>query len=325
MPTITLEELHTYHAIDREIFSRLLIPLSRNPAESLLVMALWLWLEEKGYPNMIVKMRSLSNLLLNALADEAVLCLKCLKANTFPMSSPNIQSSSNIPLTARILEKNISLEIFYHNKFVAISGIKNFLNTVCSKIFTDILQLVLAAENGPSPFLAIPGFPHPIFGNVTIIPRSLDYNFPTGGLWGWHPTNNNVSEDERTMFLTFSRGFSVTKEEVTELFTRLHGPNSVVCVQMQENIVALNEQPLFAKMILDSITTVDKILNGRRIAKFRINELIRISKENLLGAGRFGSVYDLDPPGIVAVKKMFATLRSFHCNGNVVTVLKLLQ
>lgn len=61
----------------------------------------------------------------------------------------------------------------------------------------------------------------------------------------------------------------MTKDEVTQLFTRFHG-DCVVSVQMQEN-VSSNEQPLFARMVLDSIAAVDRILNGRRIAKFRIN------------------------------------------------------
>ncbi|EEF46977.1 uncharacterized protein LOC8259466 [Ricinus communis] len=266
MASITLEELHTYHAIDREIFSRLVISLLRDPAESLLVMATWLWLEDKGCPNMIAKMIGLSNLLVNALADEAVLCLKCLESSTLSMLS---NGGNSIPLTARIMEKNISLEMFYHDKFSAISGIKNFLTTVCARIFTDILQHVTATTSTPAEGpLVIPGFPHPIFGNVTVTPRSLDFNYPAGGLWGWGP-NNNVSEDERTMFLTFSRGFPVTIEEVTELFSRLHGA-CVVSVQMQENLPP-NEQPLFARMVLDSTTAVDRILNGRRIAKFRIN------------------------------------------------------
>ncbi|OAY27373.1 uncharacterized protein LOC110603318 [Manihot esculenta] len=267
MASITLEELHTYHAIDREIFNRLVINLLRDPAESLLVMATWLWLEEKGYPNVVVKMVDLSDALVNAVADEAVLCLKCLESNSLPLLL-----NGGIPLTARIMEKNISLEMFHHNKFSAISGIKNFLTTVCARIFTDILQRVLAttssAQSVPNQPLIIPGFPHPLFGGLAIVPRSMDSDFLIGGLWGWGP-NNNVSEDERTMFLTFSRGFPVTKDEVTQLFTRLHG-DCVVSVQMQEN-VSSNEQPLFARMVLDSIAAVDRILNGRRIAKFRIN------------------------------------------------------
>ncbi|EOY29501.1 PREDICTED: uncharacterized protein LOC18587807 [Theobroma cacao] len=265
MASITLEELHTYHAIDREIFSRLVITLMRDPAESLLVMALWLWLEEKGYPNIIAKMVKLSDPLLEALAGEAVSCLNCLGSG-----NPTIPPNGVFPLTARIMEKDISFQMFHQNKFSTISGIKNFLNTVCSRIFTDILQRVMGStsqviSNQP---LVIPGFPHSLFGRVTIVPRAMDHGFPVGGLWGWHPCNN-VSEDDRTLFLTFSRGFPVSEDEVRELFTKICG-DCVDSVHMQEN-VPCNEQPLFARMVLHSVTNVDQILNRRRIAKFRIN------------------------------------------------------
>ncbi|XWS26230.1 hypothetical protein CRYUN_Cryun26dG0013600 [Craigia yunnanensis] len=265
MASITLEELHTYHAIDREIFSRLVITLRRDPAESLLVMAVWLWLEEKGYPNIIAKMLNLSDPLLEALAGEAVSCLNCLES-----SNPTILPNGALPLTARIMEKDISLQMFYLNKFSTISGIKNFLNTVCSRIFTDILQHVVGSTSKviPNQPLVIPGFPHSLFGSFTIVPRAIDHDFPIGGLWGWHPSNN-VSEDDRTLFLTFSRGFPVSEDEVRELFRKICG-DCVDSVHMQEN-VPRDEQPLFARMVLYSVTNVDQILNGSRIAKFRIN------------------------------------------------------
>ncbi|MBA0821042.1 hypothetical protein Goarm_017922 [Gossypium armourianum] len=264
MASITLEELHAYHAIDRSVFSRLVITLRRDPAESLLVMAMWLWLEEKGYPNIIAKMVNLSDPLLEALAGEAVSCLNCLGSK-----NPTIPPNGILPLTTRIMEKDVSLHMFYQNKFSTISGIKSFMTTVCSRIFTDILQHVVGSTSRviPNQPLVIPGFPHSLFGSVTIVPRAMDHDFPVGGLWGWNPSNN-VSEDDRTLFLTFSRGFPVSEDEIRELFT-----NIGVCVdsvRMQDN-VPYGEQPLFAKMVLRSVANVDQILSGRPIAKFRIN------------------------------------------------------
>ncbi|KAJ4707900.1 Rho guanine nucleotide exchange factor [Melia azedarach] len=265
MASISLEELHAYHSIDREVFSRLVITLVRDPAESLLVMATWLWLEEKGFPNIIGKMMNLSDPLVNVLADEAVSCLNSLESN-----NPPLAGNVGLPFTSRLMEKEISLQLFLQNRFTAISGIKNFLNTVCARIFTDILQHVFRTTTQviPNQPLVIPGFPHRIFGGLTIMPRPMDFDFPTGGLWGWS-SRNNISEDDRTMFLTFSRGFPVTGDEVRELFTRMYG-DCVETVHMQEN-VASEEQPLFARLVLNSVATVDQILNGRRIAKFRIN------------------------------------------------------
>ncbi|KAK8654881.1 hypothetical protein V6N13_107477 [Hibiscus sabdariffa] len=265
MASITLEELHAYHAIDRSIFSRLVINLRRDLAESMLVMAMWFWLEETGYPNIIAKLMNVSDPVLEALAGEAVTCLNCLGS-----TNPTVPHNAILPLTARIMEKDISLLMFHQNRFSTINGIKNFMTTVCSRIFTDILQHVTGntSQVTPNQPLIIPGFPHSLFGSVTIVPRAMDHDFPIGGLWGWHPSNN-VTEDDRTLFLTFSRGFPVLEEEIRELFTKMCGV-CVDSVHMQDN-VARGEQPLFAKMVLRSVSNVDQVLNGRRIAKFRIN------------------------------------------------------
>jgi hypothetical protein len=80
--------------------------------------------------------------------------------------------------------------------------------------------------------------------------------------------DHGASEDDRTMFLTFSRGFPVLEEEVKELFTELFG-DCVESVQMET--VPSSEQPLYARMVLRSVTFVDRMLEGKRISKFRVN------------------------------------------------------
>ncbi|KAH7524663.1 uncharacterized protein LOC107421197 [Ziziphus jujuba] len=267
MVSISLEELHLYHKIDREIFSRLVIHFMRDPAESLLVMALWLWLEEKGYPNIIMRMIGLPDPIVNALADEAVRCLKCLESTNFRI----LQNGGGLPLTARILQTQISLHIFNQHRFTAISGIKIFLNNVCARVFADILEAVLAgssSQTGTNQPIVVPGFPHPMFGAVNVMTQPMDYDFPTEELWGWRAIGE-VSEDDRTMFLTFSRGFPVSEAEVRELFTGMFG-NCVESVYMG-NGTSNNDQPLYARMVLNSVVTVDRILDGMHISKFRIN------------------------------------------------------
>lgn len=265
MTSISLEELHLYHSIDREIFSRLLIKLSRDPAESLLIISLWLWLEEQGFTNFIFRIMPLSDPLLDSLANEAVFCLSCLDSNNHGGGT----HSTVLPATSTAAGREIPVQMFIQNRFRAISGVKYFLTNVCSRIFTDILEIVLGGTNSQSnEALVINGFPHPIFGSITIVPKSLDHNFPTGGLWGWRTADGGVSEDDRTLFLTFSRGFPVTAEEVKGLFTEAFG-ECVEGIQMEE--VPAGEQPLYARMVMSSVVAVDRILDGKRIAKFRIN------------------------------------------------------
>lgn len=265
MAAISFEELHRYHKLDRDIFSRLVIKFRRDRAESLLVMAVWLWLEEKGYPNILVKMVGLPDAIVNALANEAVLCLNCLESD-----NPRVSPSGGIPITARLMGRDISLQMFNQNRFTAISGIKCLLNNVCCQIFTDILQIVLPGTSRVNPYqpIVVPGFPHPVFGAINIVPTAMGPVFPMAGLWDWQPTDD-VSEEDRTMFLTFSRGFPVLEDEVKELYTGLYG-DCVESVEMAETSPD-GDQPLYAKMVLRSVSFVDRILDGRRIAKFRTN------------------------------------------------------
>lgn len=240
----------------------------RDPAQSLLVMALWLWLEEKGYLNIIVKMVPFPDAIVNALAEEVVLCLKCLEDITTTPSHGLV-----LPLTTRVLGQEISLQTFAQNRFTIIRRIKTILKNVCSRVFTDILQLVLPGSSQMINFghsLVVPGFPHPVFGSLNIVNQPMDYDIPTGGLWGWDQVEHEGTEDDRTMFLTFSRGFPVFEEEVKELFTNMFG-DCVRSVHMGQGTFEDVDQPLFAKMVLSSVTFVDRILHGRRISKFKIH------------------------------------------------------
>ncbi|CAL1375066.1 unnamed protein product [Linum trigynum] len=270
----TQEQLHTFHSIDREVFSRMVINLMRDPAECLIIVAAWLWLEQMGYPNIIVFMPSLSDAVVDLLADEMALALSSLTTTTTALPS-------FMPGTSALMSRTISADLFHRNRFTAVAGIKSFLTTVCSRAFSDILQSICPLARNGSGQLVIPGFPHPVFGNLTVSsPASRGRNGsvlvpPPTDVWGWDPNSSGASEDDKTLFLTFSRGFPVTKEEVTELFTRKYGEGSVVSVLMQENVAAGGggdqQQPLFARMVMRSVVVVDEVLNGERIAKFRIN------------------------------------------------------
>ncbi|RAL52838.1 hypothetical protein DM860_007606 [Cuscuta australis] len=271
MATITVEDLHLFHSIDRKIFSRLVVNSARNPAESLLVMAFWLWLEDLDFPGVIDKMLALSDSTVNALADEAAACLKRLESSK-PNQNPRVSDEGNdMPLTSIVMGRAISSKLFCPNKFTAISGIKSFLNKVCAIVFADILEQVLPDGScwaSPDSSIPVPGFPHPTFGSIAVVPRSRDSAIPNAGLWGWSMATE-PPVDDRTMFLTFSRGYPVTEEEVRELFNSYYGD----CVEAVRMVppAAASEQPLYARLVVRSVGTIDRVLSGGPIAKFRVN------------------------------------------------------
>lgn len=268
MASITLEELRLFHTIDREIFSRLVISLMRHPGESLLVMALYLWLENKRFPKILSKMVSQGDLVVNGLAKEASACLQTLKTKT-----PPLPLDGGMPLTTALMGRDISFQMIYQIKFTAVAEIKLFLNDVCAFIFTDILQEVLAFPSAPQAIfhqpMVVPGFPHPLFGSIKITPLPLDHVLPPGALSGWSDIIQ-VPVNDRTLFLTFSRGYSVTEAEVRDLFTSEFG-KCVDYVEMGSEFASSIDKPLYARMAVRSVTTIDEMLNGKNVAKFRIN------------------------------------------------------
>ncbi|EOA22153.1 hypothetical protein CARUB_v10002721mg, partial [Capsella rubella] len=84
--------------------------------------------------------------------------------------------------------------------------------------------------------------------------------------------NHIEIESERSIFLTFVRGIPVSKKEVTQLFTETYGENCVERVQMVNNIGGPGPcQSLYALLVVDSVATMNRILDGQQIKKLRIN------------------------------------------------------
>ncbi|KMT18958.1 hypothetical protein BVRB_2g030560 [Beta vulgaris subsp. vulgaris] len=182
MATIPLSDLHQYHSIDRALITRLIVDLSRNPADSLLAMAFWFWLEENHFPCLVTRLLRASNFIVNKVVDEAMFCLNSLAPN---QCMPLITSTT---FTTTIMGQNVPLDIMHSDKSLTINKIKYFINDVCARIFTDILDQVI--EGNPESRqlyhpLNVPGFPHSIFGNVTILKLPLYELFPVDDLWGW--------------------------------------------------------------------------------------------------------------------------------------------
>ncbi|XP_071922299.1 uncharacterized protein [Coffea arabica] len=79
--------------------------------------------------------------------------------------------------------------------------------------------------------------------------------------------NDVVSPDERTIFLTFSKGYPISETEVREFFIRKFG-DFIEAIQTQE--VPPNEQILYARIVARSASALDAVVEGGR-AKYTIN------------------------------------------------------
>ncbi|KAK4277159.1 hypothetical protein QN277_015200 [Acacia crassicarpa] len=278
MAVITAHELYMFYTRERNILRYLIYTLRRDPIHSVLTIAFWLWLEHVARPNLVPAEISLLNpSLLNALANEALLCLQCLEHSD---ADDPLSYRAPIPLTATLIQKNLSLTFFNRKRHTIIAGIKSILNNVCCRIFTDILSHVYGIAGpttsftGPPTTVVVPSFPHAVFG--PFMPSRPEWDLRDERLWydRWWKPSSDVMDDDKTMFLTFSKGFLVTEEEVLYLFKTLFGEESVVEILMgcllEEDRVP-QEEALYATMLVDSVTMVDRILTGKRLVKYKIN------------------------------------------------------
>ncbi|KAG5611053.1 hypothetical protein H5410_022334 [Solanum commersonii] len=76
-----------------------------------------------------------------------------------------------------------------------------------------------------------------------------------------------IAPEDRTVFLTFSKGYPISEAEVKEFFTRKFG-DDVEAVYMQE--VAEDEQALYARLVTRSPALLEAIVDGGK-AKYNIN------------------------------------------------------
>ncbi|KAL6952823.1 hypothetical protein U1Q18_047401 [Sarracenia purpurea var. burkii] len=149
---ITTEEFNHFHAIDRDLYSRLIFGLHRDPAESMQVMGLWLWLERYGPDSLLVeKILSTHLPVVNGLAEETVACLKSAEGDGFSSDS---DETNDIPLLRRLLgNPGLSLRYFHDNRIAVLRGVSKIVSKVCARAFEDIIRQSYGNSNNNPRFM----------------------------------------------------------------------------------------------------------------------------------------------------------------------------
>ncbi|XP_044464885.1 uncharacterized protein LOC123195287 [Mangifera indica] len=262
VPFVSQEEFKIFHEIDRELYTILAINLWRDPVESMQVIALFLWLERAGFTNVVKKILSLPYTLINELADEAVTCLNIINNNQFPCLSEN----NDLPVMQCLMAKEISLSFFYNNREYATQGVTKIASEVCIRALADIMQRAIERNAAQSVTESQKMIGNSIQKSLVQPAYQVTY-CPNEMTQPWIQPNE-VPPDDRTMFVTFSKGYPVNEREVREFFTRCYG-DCIESLHMQE--VQSSEQSLFARIVFRSSSSIDMILNGMGKVKFTIN------------------------------------------------------
>lgn len=281
------EEFKLFHSIDRKLFARLVVGLGRDASESLQLMAFWLWLENSGNDMFLVKkVLSLPSQLVSEVADETVMCLKCVKNEHFPFMEVDLVLLPNLAVKNSL----ISPAYLHDNRVAVLRGVKKIVTNVCFKAFDDILlrvatQTAVSRQAGePSrnavaeaqsvavaPAPVHPSLYHSLLRHAApkYYPNAAPYPLQLGKMVSYPPqvvsadyppmvalpnagspqlvaaaeqlpvppqmnaemvemfnrtmrvpAAEDVHPDDRTIFLTFSKGYPISEQEVTDFFSR---------------------------------------------------------------------------------------------------------
>lgn len=180
---VSHEEYCAFYAMDRALYTILAIELWRNPLESMQIVALWIWFERLGFRNLVQKILSLPRVVINDLADEALVCYRCIRDPQFLHSA----KTTDIPLTHRMLKGEISLEYFHVNRDTVIGGIHSVVAEVCATALADVIGDAIKRHSAHKLLkkqkntLSSPAFDH----------HSLAHSFANLGFVNELPKSNN--------------------------------------------------------------------------------------------------------------------------------------
>ncbi|WOL10204.1 hypothetical protein Cni_G18958 [Canna indica] len=208
-------DLILFHKPERDFFARLVLQLSQDSNRMKLVFALWLWFESIGHHGFIGRVAAcpLGDLVL-AFVREAEACLDRLLGHRDPARG------DELPLTASLMvPEEMDLRFFDYHHDQAVSGIRHFFHKVCQIIFDDTLVGRVASglhqyftpsardpEEGTSRGVTPPPLPPPPRFMLNPMARP------------WSPEISQTPEDQRSMFITFSRGHPIPREDIMEFF-----------------------------------------------------------------------------------------------------------
>lgn len=240
---MTQGEHKDFHLIDRDLYATLVFDLWRDPIEAIQMMAIWMWLERMFMecPELTRRILSLNAQLIEKIGDEALLYWACIDNMRLLFSS----TVGDFPLTNMLLKRDMPINFVRQHREVSIAGINEVINNVCAKYFKDKWDGAIA-RNAHMDFIQSVAKHEPM-----VRPHKLQ-----------------TQPDDRTLFVTFSRGYPVAEWEVRQFFNELFG-DCIESFYMQE--VAIGEHALFAKIVLYQTSYMRAVLSGGTKAKFTIN------------------------------------------------------
>jgi hypothetical protein len=248
---VTKEELNLFHSVDRKLFIHLVKSLGRETSQAINIMAFFMWLEKKSNDmNLVQKLLfRWPEVALIDLVNESAVVLDCIEFSRFPV---DFSPENHLPLIEYILRRNdLTLNFFHNHRLEVIKEVTKVINDICIRAFSDIIEQMhhgvdqrFYLGNVLGAAAARVHVPHP---NMQMQPQinELGGSYAYNGQQDMNQIMANLSLDEtyaaeigfvtstdnkkkiemrpiddRTIFMTFSKGYPISETEVREFFTR---------------------------------------------------------------------------------------------------------
>jgi hypothetical protein len=197
-----MEKLVLFHKLESDLFHRLVRDLAQDPVPMRWVIAFWLWLESDGHHDFIRRVSALPGPVVLRLVEEAIECLRRLAAGRERCLLPPC------PCTNALLAPNKRIDdagCFQGHREV-LDGVTYQYRSVCLAVCDVSSARVLAAP----PMVGSP---------VLAAPTNPMASFPLNPMASpWIRLQSPPPDDYRSLFVTFSRGYPVSRENIVEFF-----------------------------------------------------------------------------------------------------------
>lgn len=195
-----IKDILAFHKIDRAVYERF-IAHGMDPALARNAVALLMWLEQVGIDMISQIVHIINPTRIFALITEVDAVLHCLR------QEDGFSNFTEIPMMTSLARNSLDIRFFNFHKDVIVRGLAYILDGVGRIVFDDHMYDSLRAYEADVVAATRAGL-------STVTP-----SVPLGLAVRYDPSAIVPSiEDARSMFITFSKGFPIRREEIMEHF-----------------------------------------------------------------------------------------------------------
>ncbi|KAK8957891.1 hypothetical protein KSP39_PZI000926 [Platanthera zijinensis] len=263
-----------FHRQERKFFNRVVNQLGQLKITMQWVIALWLWFESIGHHDFISHVSASTDYVVLRFLYEANACLRRLHIfSDISLSGPD---EEELPFTNTLVADPIGLRFFDYHHDVVVEGVVYFFKNVVQIIFNDIIMAAAAwkTDHPATRWVVSSGLDiwKPLHNKGMLhvpSPSLLAQPLLNPMARPWSPWTDQSPEEQRSMFITFSRSYPLTRDEIKDFFNKRFKQPCVEMVMIER--APTGEAPMYGRVVFKSASVIALVLNGQRMAKFMID------------------------------------------------------